>query len=617
MPAEAPQPPGSPRDPSRLLEAAQERHRAGDLEAAEAGYREALELAPEDFVAHHLLGVVRNQQGNFAGALGPLDRALELNPRSALAHLNRGNALWGLGRAQEALTHFQFCLRFNPDQPDALLNCAAALGALDRPAEALQRLDRLLALQPGSAAALMSRGVVLEQLDRLEEALASHDQALALCPDWPDALCNRGNTLLRLGRCDDALACYERALALDPGHLKALENRENPLLHSGIAVQARLDGLARAESGPERPGRALFLLPPYMTGKDGECGDHPLDSDLYFHFEQSLNYLNYSITKPKWNFRDRRILIDPGDLSRLLDAQSFDCCILEINFETSDELASSVWFKDDALVEKLRARVGCIVTFIGDAYPRGRIVDVIEAAHRVSTVVWCPYQGVRGMLQLYGRPDLLEKIDTTPSLPTVFTESVFTRFPENRAYEISYIGSAKRLRLNAVAEFARLDNVKLFVNTTTRDFNSLNNSKPMKYFLDVLDNSVATITSTARTPDPMDTGFEGVQARYPEVFSGRFAEAISRGCMPIYIARDGQDVPPLPGLEVGTHYFRVEQVHEYNLTLRALRDLDRPATIQALRDYHAAHLSPKALLAPLLDPRRFQAPADGLRGVRP
>lgn len=607
MPEPVPPPAGSAEDLPRLLEEAQERHRQNDLEAAEERYLEALALAPEDFVTLHLLGVVKNQRGDFSGALAFLGRALACNPRSALAHLNQGNALWGLGRFQEALTHFQHCLRLNPDQPDALLNCAAALSALNRHAEALQRLDKLLTLLPESAAAWMNRGVVLEKLGRLEEALASHDRATALRPDWPDALCNRGNTLLFLERYAEALACYERTLALDPGHPEAGENRDNPLLHSGIAVQARLAGLRTGEAGSGADKRVLFLLPPYMTGKDGECGDHPLDSDLHFHFEQSFINLNYSIVKPKWNFKDRRILVDADDLSRLLDEHDFACCILEINFDTSEELATSVWYKNVELINKLKSRVDCVITFIGDAYPRGHIVDVIETAHRISTVVWCPYQGVRGMLQLYGRPDLLEKIDTTPSLPTVFCESVFTRFPEHRAYEISYIGSSKRLRLNAVAEFCRLDNVKLFVNTTTRDFNSLNNSKPMKYFLDILDNSQATITSTARTPDPMDTGFEGIQAKYPEVFSGRFAEAISRGCLPIYIARDGQDHPPLPNLQPGLHYFRVEQVHEYNITLRALRGLDRHATVQALREYHAAQLSPQALLAPLLVPRGVPA----------
>lgn len=605
MPDMAPPPAGSPQDLSPLLEEGQQEHRAGNLQAAEERYLEALALAPEDFVTLHLLGVVKNQRGDFAGALEFLDRALERNPRSALAHLHRGNALWGLGRTQEALSHFQHCLRLNPEQADALLNSAAALSRLDRHAEALQRLDRLLALQPGSAAALMNRGAVLEKLGRLQEALASHDQALALSPDWPDALCNRGNTLLLLERYAEALASYERTLALDPGHPEALENRDNPLLHSGIAVQDRLAQLSRTEPGAGQAKRVLFLLPPYMTGKDGECGDHPLESDLHYHFEQSFINLNYHIVKPKWNHHDRRIFIDMDDLSRLLEEDSFTCCILEVNFETSEEMVSSVWYQNAALVEKLKTRVECIITFIGDAYPRGKIVEVIETAHRLSTVVWCPYQGTRGMLQLYGRPDLIEKIDTTPSLPTVFSESVYTRFPEDRAFEISYIGSSKRLRLNAVAEFCRLDNVKMFVNTTTRDFNSLNNSKPMKYFLDILDNSLATITSTARTPDPMGTGFEGIQAKYPEVFSGRFAEAVSRGCMPIYIARDGQDHPPLPNLQQGLHYYRVEQVHEYNITLRALRSLDRQATVRALRDYHAAYLSPQALLAPLLerDPR--------------
>lgn len=596
-------------DGQRLLDQAQEFHRGGQLEAAENLYLEILAKTPDDFVVLHLLGVLKNQRQDFESALEFLARALELNPRSALAHLNMGNALWGLGRAQEALGHFQHSLRFGPDQPDALLNCAAALAFLERPAEALTRLDRLVSLQPGFIQAHMNRGIVLDKLDRSEEAVACYQLVLADHPDDPDVLTNLGNALLHLDRPEEALARYRQALAIHPGHVEAMENKDNPLLHSRIALKSKLEdlwqnssrALAASRHGGQETPKVLFLMPHFVTGKDWTCGEYPLEADLYFHFKQSFQALGYALVEPKWNFQGGRIFIDKADLSRLLDEERFSCCMLEINFETSDKYAPTVWFKDPDLVEKLRQRIGCVITFIGDAYPRGKIVEVIEAAHAVSTVVWCPYQGARGMLQLMDRPDLVGKIDTTPAVPTVFTESTFTKFPENKAYEVSYIGTSKRIRLNAIAEFCRLDNVKMFVNTTTRDFNSLNDAKPMQYFLDILQNSVSTITSTARTPDPMPTAFEGVQAKYPEVFSGRFVEAISRGCMPIYIARDGQDFPPLPNLQQGTHYFRVEQVHEYNITLRALRGIDRNATIRALRDYHAAYLSPQAMLAPILE----------------
>jgi tetratricopeptide (TPR) repeat protein len=560
----------------QLLETAQERHRNDDLDGAEALYSVLLSRVPADVVVLHLLGVLKNQRGDFRAATGYLGRSLELNPRSPLAHLNMGNALLGLDQLPEALAHFQHALRFNPELPEALLNSAAVLTALGRPAEALARLDRLLALRP----------------------------------EHPDALANRGNALLALDRPEEALASYERAIVLDPHHREALENRDNPRLHSRIAVKAKLAGLhgsGPADSADTNCERVLFLLPPYMCGEDGECGEHPLESDLHFHFEQSFLALGYAVVKPKWNFKAGRIHIDLDDLSRLLDGETFSCCLLEINFMTREDLAAEVWYRNPELVAKLKSRVGRVITFIGDAYPRGGIIKLIETAHALSTLVWCPYQGVRGMLQMHHRTDLLERIDTTPSLPTVFAESAFTRFPENRAYEVSYIGTSKRLRLNAVAEFCRLDNLKIFVNTTTRDFNALNDAKPMKYFLDILDRSVATITTTARSPEPMDTGFEGIRATFPEVFSGRFAEAISRGCLPIYIAKDSQDVPPLQGLEAGVHYFRIERTHEYLATLQALRGLDRVAAVAALRDYHAAHLSPQALLRPVLERAGTQA----------
>ena len=232
-------------DLTALLEEASEAHQRGALEQAETRYRELLALAPQHAVATQLLGVLRNQVGDFEGAAVLLKAALRLNPRSAMAHLNLGLALWNLGRTEEALVHHQYALVFKPDNPEALLNRSLILQELERPEEALAGFDRFLALQPDHPLALLHRAIALKDLLRLEPAIAAFDRVLARHPATAEALANRGITLQRAGRHREALADLDRALDLEPERLDALVNRATALHHIQRNPEA-LESLAKA-----------------------------------------------------------------------------------------------------------------------------------------------------------------------------------------------------------------------------------------------------------------------------------------------------------------------------------------------------------------------------------
>src|SRR5258708_12747982 len=60
---------------------------------AETLYERILKVRPQHFDALHLLGVLREQQGRSAEALGLIASALEVSPESADAWPNRGGAL--------------------------------------------------------------------------------------------------------------------------------------------------------------------------------------------------------------------------------------------------------------------------------------------------------------------------------------------------------------------------------------------------------------------------------------------------------------------------------------------------------------------------------------------
>ena len=93
--------------------------RAGRLNAAEAAYREALEISPGHPVAIHNLGVVTAAQGDHLSAVGHFDRAIAAEPRYASAHYNRGIALAALGRARDAIESFSRACAIEPEHYEA------------------------------------------------------------------------------------------------------------------------------------------------------------------------------------------------------------------------------------------------------------------------------------------------------------------------------------------------------------------------------------------------------------------------------------------------------------------------------------------------------------------
>ena len=200
-------------------------HQRGQLNEAEALYRQVLAVQADNFDALHLCGVLMHQRNQPAEALKLIARALKTNARSAAAHSNYGTVLAVLERHEEALESYERAIKLKPDYAEALNNRGNTLRALKRADDALLSFERAIAARPNYSEAINNRGNALFELDRNEEALASYEQALVHRPDYADALVNRGQCLAKLNRRDEALASFDRALSYQPRHASALKER--------------------------------------------------------------------------------------------------------------------------------------------------------------------------------------------------------------------------------------------------------------------------------------------------------------------------------------------------------------------------------------------------------
>jgi tetratricopeptide (TPR) repeat protein len=256
----------------QTIQRALDLHRQGQLLQAEKLYGDVLAVRPDYFEALHMLGLIKMQRGDLAGALALMaaamrarpnspevlinyglvlnglgrneealaafDQALAFKRRSVEAHNNRGAVLEQLGRNEEALEAIHCALAIKPNHVDSHYNKGSILRKLGRHEEALECFDRTLRLKPDYVRAHNNRGVTLEALGDADEAIASYDRALALDPKFGDALNNRANALQRAGRHEEALASYDRALEVNPSHAEVLNNRGSALAALGRYAEA-------------------------------------------------------------------------------------------------------------------------------------------------------------------------------------------------------------------------------------------------------------------------------------------------------------------------------------------------------------------------------------------
>lgn len=224
-----------------LLGHALQLHKMGLFPEAQAAYRQLLQLAPNQFIALHMLGVLEADAKNYQQAETLLSRAVAVDPRSADAHMSLGVALNGLRRHGEACASYRKALALRPNHAVTLSNLGNASVALDLHEEALHSYDRALALNANLAEAHNGRGWALSRLRNYDGALASLDRALSIKPDYAAALANRAVALRELQRFDEGLADGNRAIALAPDEANGWLARAGVLLQIQQIAQASHD----------------------------------------------------------------------------------------------------------------------------------------------------------------------------------------------------------------------------------------------------------------------------------------------------------------------------------------------------------------------------------------
>ena len=174
----------------------------------------AIELDGSQAAAHYSLGVVQfNWDWDWAAADASFREALEIDPNSADAHMEYGWSLLARGRFDEALAEVQRARLLDPLLHTRRLALAGVFFYMHRYDEAAAELQAVLAISKNSGAAKFALGRVFAGAGRIDDALRMFNE-----PDAPHDLRNRAEVArvyVQAGRTAEARALLA-GLEADP-----------------------------------------------------------------------------------------------------------------------------------------------------------------------------------------------------------------------------------------------------------------------------------------------------------------------------------------------------------------------------------------------------------------
>jgi predicted O-linked N-acetylglucosamine transferase (SPINDLY family) len=222
----------------QTFERALQYHQAGNLQQAEALYRQILQSEPRHADARHLLGVLAHQAGRSDLAIPYIQQAIQLQPAFPEAYNNLGIVQMALGKPAEAAASFRHALILKPGLADGHNNLGLALRDMEKHAEAAASFQQAVRLKPDHAEAYFNLGTALAAQEKLAEAVVSYKQALRLRPDYAEAHNNLGNALKAQGKLDEAIASYRQSLRAQPGNAQPHYNLGVALASQGNLEEA-------------------------------------------------------------------------------------------------------------------------------------------------------------------------------------------------------------------------------------------------------------------------------------------------------------------------------------------------------------------------------------------
>lgn len=173
---------------------------------------------------HYMLGLSEWKAGDREAAERAFRQALELDKGHVKSWVNLSRVLLEVERADEALANVDEALAVEEGDNAALRTRGRALEELGRMDEAVASYQQALVSDEEDVWSMNNMGLAFIRTERFDEAVPPLARAVELRSDIPVFFNNLGIALERTGFVADAGKAYAAAVALDSTYLRASEN---------------------------------------------------------------------------------------------------------------------------------------------------------------------------------------------------------------------------------------------------------------------------------------------------------------------------------------------------------------------------------------------------------
>ena len=222
----------------------------GQVKAAIAWFRKALEAHPDDANGYYNLGFAFSAQSQTDAAIEHYQRAIKLNPAHVKAINNLGNLYLARQDFQTAERVYLQALSVNPELADIHFNLANAYLSNNLKEKAQHHFQEAVRINPQHARAHNNLGIILSQSD-LPTATQHYRKAVHSDPRYAQAHNNLATALAFQGQLGSAITHYRHAIRFQPkladahanlGRLLARRHRYLEAIdHLGLAVELNPD----------------------------------------------------------------------------------------------------------------------------------------------------------------------------------------------------------------------------------------------------------------------------------------------------------------------------------------------------------------------------------------
>jgi len=262
------------------------RAETGDHAGALPYFERARKLMPSHIHVLANLGASYRAVGRLGEARDALDAALKVEPRFAIAHNNLGNVLLDLGDRTGAKQSYERAVVAQPSYADPVSGLARIAEEEHRLEDAAQLASRVMTLAPGNLSARLTGAKV--KLRRGDDAAAAGDLE-ELVREPALSFTNRviaeghlGEAYDKLGRFGDAFAAFSRANVLQYDQAATLASDQAYVAPQAVAqLRAFVDDL---DAATWRDGPAADFTPVFLIGFP-RSGTTLLDQVLASHPE--------------------------------------------------------------------------------------------------------------------------------------------------------------------------------------------------------------------------------------------------------------------------------------------------------------------------------------------